>query len=102
MLNKLGIILCLAVFFSALSLAQDNPDGKMQQQTKTWNTIDPVDGSTVDADVSTVQYNDKIWGFSSEDNAAAFKEKPVMYAANLNEDGTKFIGKKDKQESDKY
>jgi len=99
MIRKLGILLCLAVFFSAFALAQDKQENISTQQATVWNIVCPVDGMKVDPAVSTVTYNDKLYGFCSEEDAAKFKADPDSYAANLSEDGTKFIGKSDSDNS---
>lgn len=93
MLKQLAIVLCVLAFVSAIALAQDKPETQMQQQSKAWNKVDPLDGKPVDAKVATIEFNEKVWGFSSNENAAKFRQDPKMYSKNLSEDGTKFIGK---------
>jgi YHS domain-containing protein len=94
MLKQLAIVLCLVAFIGAIALAQDKPETPMQQSSTAWNKVDPIDGKPIDAKVATVEFNDKVWGFNSNENAAKFRQDPETYSKNLSEDGAKFIGKK--------
>ncbi len=99
MLKKLGILLCLGVFFSAFALAQDKTESTSVQNAKAWNTVCPVDGSPVNPDIITLKYDGKQYGFCSASCAKVFSESPETYIGNLNEDGTKFIGKTEGEDS---
>jgi len=114
MLKKLLIILPFAVFLCSLTLAQENPvienqgtklDTIVNQEQKVdttasvlemeiWNKVCPVMGNKVDVDGPTVEYNGKLYGFCCPGCDAKFEKNPEKYSKNLNEDGTRFIGRK--------
>jgi len=115
MLKKLLIILSFAVFLSSLTLAQEIPSEQIEvtQQDSSatmmesvdsstvdsvalqiWNKVCPVMGNKVDLDGPTVEYNGKLYGFCCPGCDAKFEKNPEKYSKNLNEDGTKFIGRK--------
>ena len=115
MLKKLLIILSFAVFLSSLTLAQKIPSEQIEvtqhdslATTKEsvdsstvdsvalqiWNKVCPVMGNKVDVDGPTVEYNGKLYGFCCPGCDAKFEKNPEKYSKNLNEDGTKFIGRK--------
>jgi YHS domain-containing protein len=58
-----------------------------------WNKYCPVSGDEVDPDVDTVSHDGKTWGFCCDMCIKKFKNDPATYAANINEDGSKYIGK---------
>jgi YHS domain-containing protein len=75
-------------------------DMKMESSTETttatvqiWNKVCPVKGEEVDADSPTVEYNGKVIGFCCPGCDSKFQKDPEKYLKNLNEDGSKFIGK---------
>ena len=120
MFKQLLIILALVSFFSAFTLAQEKPETEMKEKqecsksccgksesqssmqmnesTETatviiWNKVCPVKGEEVDVDAPTVEYNGKLIGFCCPGCDSKFQKDPEKYMKNLNEDGTKFIGK---------
>jgi len=123
MFKQLIIIFALVSFFGVYALAQEKPETekkekhecmkdsagccekhemhsgmKMESSTETatvqiWNKVCPVKGEEVDADSPTVEYDGKVIGFCCPGCDAKFQKDPEKYMKNLNEDGTKFIGK---------
>lgn len=93
MLKQLAIIFSLILFVGAIALAQDKPETQMQKESKVWNKICPVDGMPINAEAATVEFNDKVWGFCSNEHAAQFKQDPEALSGNISEDGAKYIGK---------
>jgi YHS domain-containing protein len=117
------MVLSLVTFFGVLVLAQDKPETtntekqkctkdsssccskqtmhsemKMESSTETvsvipWNKVCPVKGEDVDPEAPTVEYNGKVYGFCCPGCDAKFQKDPEKYLKNLNEDGSKFIGK---------
>jgi YHS domain-containing protein len=77
-------------------MKMDNSKNPMNQVStnKPWNKICPVRGEEVDPEVATVKYNSKAYGFCCSGCDSKFSKDPEKYSKNLNEDGTKFIGKK--------
>jgi YHS domain-containing protein len=59
-----------------------------------WNKVCPVKGNPIEEDTPTVEYNGKLYGFCCPGCDTKFAKNPEKYAKNLNEDGTKFIGRK--------
>lgn len=124
MLKQLVFTIALFSFFSVFALAQEKPvqekkedhkhmehmqkdssESMMNHHQKTdsmkgqmsaqpWNKVCPVKGGEVDPEVETVEYNGKAYGFCCPGCDSKFKKDPEKYSKNLNEDGTKFIGKK--------
>jgi YHS domain-containing protein len=85
---------------SCCSKQNMHSDMKMESSTETatatvqiWNKVCPVKGEEVDADSPTVEYNGKVIGFCCPGCDSKFQKDPEKYMKNLNEDGTKFIGK---------
>ena len=99
MLKQIRVVLCFVMLVVTFTLAQEQVDTTMQQQEQqqstAWNAVCPVDGEPVSAEVPTITYNEKAYGFHSPSCAVVFDEDPAAYAANLSEDGTEFIPKKD-------
>lgn len=62
--------------------------------TTAWNTVCPVMGKKVNPKVKLEVYNGKAYGFCCAGCDAKFAKDPEKYSKNLNEDGTRFIGKK--------
>lgn len=65
-----------------------------QDTTVAWNTVCPVMGKKVNPKVKLEVYNGKAYGFCCAGCDAKFAKDPEKYIKNLNEDGTRFIGKK--------
>ncbi len=63
------------------------------ENKKIWNTICPVMGNPVDPKAPTIEYKGKLIGFCCDGCDDKFKAEPEKYLKNLNNDGTKFIGK---------
>ncbi len=61
-------------------------------ESDAWNNICPVCGGEVNAELETVTYNGKVYGFGCPGCPEKFSESPQDYVKNLNEDGTEFIG----------
>lgn len=114
MLKQFAIILSLVIFLSAFTLAQENPEHQTEETTpitevksiqpddstivaselEIWNKVCPVKGDPIDEDTPTVEYNGKLYGFCCPGCDTKFAKNPEKYAKNLNEDGTRFIGRK--------
>ncbi len=62
--------------------------------TTAWNTVCPVMGKKVNPKVKLEVYNGKAYGFCCAGCDAKFAKDPEKYVKNLNEDGTRFTGKK--------
>lgn len=95
MLKQLAIIFSLIIFIAAIAIAQDKPVETKKQESKAWNKVCPIDGMPIDAKVASVEYNNHVYGFCSSEHAAQFRQDPEKYAANLSDDGAKFIGEKE-------
>lgn len=65
-----------------------------QETTVAWNLVCPVMGKKVNPKVKLVVYKGKAYGFCCKGCDAKFAKDPEKYIKNLNEDGTRFIGKK--------
>jgi YHS domain-containing protein len=98
MLKQLALIICLITLITFTAFAQDQPQTQMQQESKAWNKVCPACGMPIDAKLSTVEYNDKEWGFCSNEHAAQFKQDPEALSANVSEDGAKFVGRTEEKE----
>jgi YHS domain-containing protein len=77
---------------------EEQSNMQMKESTETasvqiWNKVCPVKGEEVDADSPIVEYNGKVIGFCCPGCDSKFQKDPEKYMKNLNEDGTKFIGK---------
>ena len=77
---------------------EEQSDLQMNESSETasvqiWNKVCPVKGEELDADAPTVEYNGKVIGFCCPGCDSKFQKDPEKYMKNLNEDGTKFIGK---------
>lgn len=73
----------------------DNTVGTViQDTTVAWNAVCPVMGRKVNPKVKLEVYNGKAYGFCCAGCDAKFAKDPAKYSKNLNEDGTRFIGKK--------
>ncbi len=59
-----------------------------------WNTVCPVMGKKVNPKIKLEVYNGKAYGFCCAGCDAKFSKDPEKYSKNLNEDGTRFTGKK--------
>lgn len=116
MVNKILIIISIFIIVSSFTIAQENPDkqnevaqqdsmatteeyndsSSMQNSTELqiWNKVCPVKGNPIEEDTPTVEYNGKLYGFCCPGCDTKFAKNPEKYAKNLNEDGTKFIGRK--------
>jgi YHS domain-containing protein len=116
MLKKILIIFTMLTIFCSLSIAQENPDEQNEvaqhdsvatteeytdsisaqnsAELQIWNKVCPVMGNKVDPDGPTVEYNGKLYAFCCPGCDAKFEKNPEKYSKNLNEDGTRFIGRK--------
>ncbi len=61
-------------------------------ESDAWNKICPVCGGEVNAELETVTYDGKVYGFGCPGCPEKFSESPQDYVKNLNEDGTEYIG----------
>ena len=95
MLKQMMLIICGVFLFTTFAFSQDEQKVKMPE-SNAWNKVCPVEGNQVNADIKTIKHNDKEYGFCSAACATVFTEEPAFHAANLNEDGTKYVGKKKK------
>ena len=113
MLKQFVAIFSFAIFICSFTSAQENPQKEQketEQQTQVekvqtidstetasqeiWNKVCPVKGNPIEEDTPTVEYNGKLYGFCCPGCDTKFAKNPEKYAKNLNEDGTKFIGRK--------
>ena len=114
MLKQIATIFSMAVIFCSLTLAQEKPEKEnaeseekveieVEQETEVsvetetvdiWNKVCPVEGGPVEDDTATIEYNGKLYGFCCPGCDAEFAENPEKFAKNLNEAGTRFIGRK--------
>ncbi|MBK9098068.1 MAG: YHS domain-containing protein [bacterium] len=72
----------------------DSSSTQDSAELEIWNKVCPVMGNKVDVDGPTVEYNGKLYGFCCPGCDAKFEKNPEKYSKNLNEDGTRFIGRK--------
>jgi len=120
MLKQIVIIFALFSFFGGYALAQEKPETEKTEKkecshsccgtkdshsevimekssesasVQIWNKVCPVKGEEIDADAPTVEYNGKTIGFCCPGCDSKFQKDPEKYMKNLNEDGSKFIGK---------
>jgi YHS domain-containing protein len=111
MLNRLLIIISTIILVSSITIAQEKPEKdndqsaenttsettEVSEEAKTevaWNKVCPVEGGPVEDDTPAVEYNGKLYGFCCPGCDTEFAENPEKYAKNLNESGTRFIGRK--------
>jgi YHS domain-containing protein len=91
MIKRFAIAVCFILVAGTFTLAQEQVDTTMQQQeSQAWNAVCPVDGEPVSAEVPTIKYNGKDYGFDSPSCAVIFNDDASTYAANLSEDGSEF------------
>lgn len=110
------MIISMFVSFGSLIIAQEKPEEQIEVTQRDslatvmetvdsssvddsadltiWNMVCPVMGNKVDVDGPTVEYNGKLYGFCCPGCDAKFEKNPEKYSKNLNEDGTRFIGRK--------
>lgn len=95
------LVLSVFVVFIACSKteeATEHADHEMtiadadESESFSWNKVCPVCGGPVTADLETVTYEGKVYGFGCAGCPEKFEEKPQDYVKNLSEDGTEFIG----------
>lgn len=114
MFKQLSIAFFVSVIISTIAMAQENPEKEneetvekveieVEQETEAsietetkevWNKVCPVEGGPVEDDTATIEYNGKLYGFCCPGCDAEFAENPEKFAKNLNEAGTRFIGRK--------
>ena len=114
MLKQFAIIISIITFVCSLTLAQEQPEKEneatveqveieVEQETEVsvetetlvvWNAVCPVEGGPVDDKTPTIEYNGKLYGFCCPGCDAEFAENPEKFAKNLNEAGTRFIGRR--------
>lgn len=116
MLNKILIITSMFIVVSSYIITQEKPQDIIEEaqndsititeklvdsssiqnsaELQIWNKVCPVMGNKVDVDGPTVEYNGKLYGFCCPGCDAKFEKNPEKYSKNLNEDGTRFIGRK--------
>lgn len=113
MKKYLFIVTIMAVFSGVDLLAQEKPDtsshhekeattsvpdsvasSEVDVNAEAWNKVCPVMGNKINPKVGTVTYEGKAYGFCCAGCDAKFAKNPAKYSKNLNENGTRFIGKK--------
>ncbi|MBT8380352.1 MAG: YHS domain-containing protein [Ignavibacteria bacterium] len=114
MLKQILFICSMVVLVSILTLGQENPDKEKEENSQTeeimtsdslvkseelpteiaWNKVCPVEGGPVEDDTPTVEYDGKLYGFCCPGCDTEFANNPEKYSKNLNESGTRFIGRK--------
>ncbi len=62
-----------------------------EHKNEPWNEVCPVMGGKVNPNSATVEYNEKYYGFCCPGCIDKFAQELEKYAANLSEDGKKFI-----------
>lgn len=109
-------IITIFIFYGSIIIAQEKPEELIENaqrdslveitesgdssvaaestELQIWNKVCPVKGNPVEDDSPTVEYNGKLYGFCCPGCDTKFAKNPEKYAKNLNEDGTKFIGRK--------
>ena len=65
---------------------------KSDSESGAWNKICTVCGGEVNAELKTVTYDNKVYGFGCVGCPEKFEEKPQDYVKNLNEEGTEYLG----------
>ena len=113
-MKKYLFIVTMLVTFSGVNLfAQEKPDTSSHHEKESitqvkdssmanesikeaepWNKVCPVMGNKINPKVGTVTYEGKAYGFCCAGCDAKFAKNPEKYSKNLNENGTRFIGKK--------
>ena len=108
------IIFALTIAFGSLSLAQEETQKEKEETLQrgevtvsdttevsemlpteiAWNKVCPVKGNPIEDDTPIVEYDGKIYGFCCPGCDVKFAENPEKYSKNLNEDGTRFVGRK--------
>lgn len=79
----------------AVTTAQDSVDsGVANVNAEPWNKVCPVMGNKINPKIGTVSYEGKAYGFCCAGCDAKFAKNPAKYSKNLNENGTRFTGKK--------
>jgi len=119
MLKKLVFIVSVIFIFSAVAIAQEKPETEKKDKQEcskdskccsmkgeetsslsgespkeAFNKLCPVMGNKVDPEVPTIEFEGKAYGFCCAGCDDKFRNDPEKFSKNLNEDGTKFIGKK--------
>ena len=56
-----------------------------------WNKVCPIEGSKVNSDSPSVEFEGKVVGFCCADCGTKFEKNPSSYLKNLNDSGTRFI-----------
>jgi len=77
-----------------MNKVQKVDDSKETMSKEAWNKVCPVKGNPIEADSPTVEYNGKVYAFCCPGCDVKFEKNPEKYSKNLNEDGTRFIGRK--------
>ncbi len=113
-MKKYLFIITMFVAFSTINiLAQEKPDtsshhgkepvsqvkdssvvSETTEEAQPWNKVCPVMGNKINPKVGTVTFEGKAYGFCCAGCDAKFAKNPEKYSKNLNENGTRFIGKK--------
>jgi len=113
LLKQILLILLNLIILSAILIAQENPKTEKEVVADTmeatanqinemsadnelelpWNKVCPVKGNPIEDDTPTVDYDGKSYGFCCPGCDVKFAKNPEKYSKNLNEDGTKYIGR---------
>jgi len=113
MIKQFMFIFLIAVLLCAITIAQEKPkkEEKVSRDTTEivsdhttkvtediaseipWNKVCPVKGNPIEDDTPTVDYDGKSYGFCCPGCDVKFAKNPEKYSKNLNEDGTKYIGR---------
>ncbi len=72
----------LAIFLFAFSCST---------QEVACNKVCPISGDDVDAKITTVKYEGKVYGFCCSDCDKMFSANPTKYASNISSDGSTFV-----------
>ena len=114
MFKQFTMIFSLAILICSVVVAQEKPEKETEETQSTtelkteqvsetkidseeleaWNKVCPVEGGPIDEDTPTVEYNGKVYGFCCPGCDEDFAKNPEKYSKNLNEAGTRYIGRK--------
>ncbi|MCS7053236.1 MAG: YHS domain-containing protein [Ignavibacterium sp.] len=78
----------------AIKTSESENKSEVKAEQTVFNTVCPVMGKPVDAELTKVEYEGKIIAFCCSGCEDKFKANPEKFMKNLSEDGKTFLGKK--------